>query len=234
MTTPVIIDIIVTVVLVGFTIYGARRGLLRALAGLLVVVVALVGAGIVAATFTPPLTKVITPLIADHIEKKVDAALAEDAAQAPRLPEEETADGPSVETLLDLLGLDQEVRESLAEQAGEKIRDTGATIAAAVVESIAQSMIYGALFLLSFVGLTVLLKILVRAMDLVLQLPGLHLLNTLGGAVFGLAEGALVLFLFIWAARRLGVSFDTEILRSAHILHIFTSNTPLSVLTFLQ
>ena len=73
MTTPVIIDIVVIIVLVGFTIYGARRGLLRALAGLLVVVVALVGAGIVAATFTQPVTKLVTPLIADHIEKKVDA-----------------------------------------------------------------------------------------------------------------------------------------------------------------
>ena len=34
--------------------------------------------------------------------------------------------------------------------------------------------------------------------------------------------------------RRLGVSFETEALASAHILRIFTSNTPLSVLTFLR
>ena len=112
MTTPVIIDIVVIVVLVGFTIYGARRGLLRALAGLLVVIVALVGAGIVAATFTQPVTKLVTPLIADHIEKKVDAAMEENI-QAPTL--QESGDDSSVEDLLALLGLDREVRESLAE-----------------------------------------------------------------------------------------------------------------------
>lgn len=231
MTTPVIIDIVVIVVLVGFTIYGARRGLLRALAGLLVVIVALVGAGIVAATFTQPVTKLVTPLIADYIEKKVDAAIKE-SVQAPTSQDDE--DDSSVEELLDLLGLDREVRESLAEQAMEKIEDTGATIAMAVVESLAQSIIYGILYIVSFVGLSILLRVLLRAMDLVLQLPGLHLLNSLGGAAVGLVEGALLLFLVVWVLRRLGVSFETEALASAHILRIFTSNTPLSVLTFLR
>ena len=42
MATPVIIDIVILAVLVGFLVYGARRGLFRALAGLLIIVVALV------------------------------------------------------------------------------------------------------------------------------------------------------------------------------------------------
>ena len=44
MTTPVIIDIVVAAVLLGFAVYGGKRGLFRALSGLLAVVVALVGA----------------------------------------------------------------------------------------------------------------------------------------------------------------------------------------------
>ena len=43
MTTPVIIDVIMAVVLIAAVIYGAHRGLFRALAGLAVVIVALVG-----------------------------------------------------------------------------------------------------------------------------------------------------------------------------------------------
>ena len=230
MTTPVIIDIVVIVVLVGFTTYGARRGLLRALTSLLVVVVALVGAGIVAATFTQPVTKLVTPLIADHIEKKVDAVI--ENTQAP--VSQDGTENFSVEDLLALLGLDQEMQEALAEQAEEKIEDTGATIAMAVVDSLAQSIIYAVLYMISFVGLSILLRVLLRAMDLVLQLPGLHLLNSLGGAAVGLVEGMLLLFLVVWVLRRMGVSFETEALASAHILQIFTSNTPLSVLTFLR
>ena len=71
-------------------------------------------------------------------------------------------------------------------------------------------------------------------MGLVLKLPGLRLLNALGGAVIGLAEGVLLLFLAVWLCRKLGVSFETEALAEAHILRIFTTNTPLSLLSFLQ
>ena len=46
--------------------------------------------------------------------------------------------------------------------------------------------------------------------------------------------GALVLFFAVWVLRRLGISFDTEALAEAHILKIFTANTPLSVLSFLR
>lgn len=236
MTTPVIIDIVVVVFLAAAALYGAYRGLLRSLAGLVILVVALVGAGIIAGTFSGPAAKLVTPLISSRIEEKVADALADQTgAQAPEVsgvPQEDT--GLSVEELLSLLGLDEEVRRSMADRAEEKVRDTGAAITEAVVESLTQSMIYGVLYILSFVGLTLLLRVLVGAMGLVLKLPGLHLLNTLGGGILGLAQGVLLVFLLIWAARHLGVSFDTETLATAHILQIFTTNTPLRVLTFLQ
>jgi hypothetical protein len=139
-----------------------------------------------------------------------------------------------VEDVLELLGIDTDVRESLAARAQETVRDTGVSVATAVVESVARSVIYGVLYTLAFAALTVLLHVLLGAMDLVLKLPGLNALNALGGGLVGLLEGVLLLFLAVWVLRRLGVSFDTETLAEAHILRIFTANTPLSVLSFLQ
>ena len=227
MTTPVIIDAIVVIVLVGFCAFGAHRGLFRSLAGLVTVIVALVGAGIIAATFSGPVAKLVAPAIERHIEVKVDDALAAQSEQTQ-------TDSFRVEDLLELLGLDADVRDSLAERAEETVRDTGVSIAVAVVESVARSIIYGVLYILSFIALTILLHVLVGAMDLVLKLPGLHGLNAAGGGLVGLIEGALLLFLAVWVLRRLGVSFETEALAEAHILRIFTANTPLSVLSFLQ
>ena len=86
----------------------------------------------------------------------------------------------------------------------------------------------------SFLLLILLVHVLIGAMDLVMKLPGLNLLNALGGALVGVIEGALLLFLAVWVLRRLGVSFETEALAEAHILRIFTANTPLSVLSLLQ
>ena len=230
MTTAVIIDAIVVVVLLAFAIWGARQGLVRALAGLVMVIVALVGAGMIAATFSGPAARLAAPVIQKHITSRVEEAMAVQTDSTP----DEVGEEPRVEDLLVLLGLDEDVRGSLAEQAEEQIRDAGASIVSAVVESMVGSVAYGVLFILSFLALLLMLHVLVGAMDLVMKLPLLHGLNTLGGGALGLIEGTLVLFLAVWAARRLGISFETEALAEAHILRIFTTNTPLSLLSFLH
>ena len=233
MTTPVIIDMIAAAVLIAAAAWGAHRGLFRALAGLAVVIVALVGAAVIANALAAPAARLVTPLIRESIETRVDEAMAQQS-QEVQMPEEDVDEGFAIEDLLVLMGLDEDVRNSLASQTQEKIQDTGISLAMAVVESLAQSILYAALFLVSFVGLTILLKLLIRAMDLVLQLPGLHLVNSLGGAVIGLIEGALVLFLAIWVLRRFGVSFETDTVSATHILKFFATHTPLSALSLLQ
>ena len=233
MTAPVIIDIVVAAILGGFVVWGGSRGLVRSLAGLVAVVIALVGAGIAAATFAPPAARFVTPLIAEEIQERVEEAVTSRAAgtesvQAPEMSE------LSIGELLTVLGLDEDVRSRLTEQAETAVRDTGAAVIEAVVESVAYSFIYGALYILSFLLLLLLVRVLIGAMDLVMKLPGLNLLNALGGAAAGLIEGILLLFLAVWVLRRLGVSFETEALAEAHILRIFTANTPLDVISLLQ
>ena len=230
MTVPVIIDAVVVLILAGFTVFGAKRGLLRTLAGLVIVVVALVGAGMIATTFSGPAAKLAAPLIEKQIEKKIDAAIAESAPAVSS----STAENSQMEHLFSLLGLDAEVRSSLMEKARDTVRDTGVSAVTAVVTGVAQSMIYGVLYILSFVSLTVLLHVLFKAMGVLTKLPGLRSLNALGGGVLGLIEGGLLLFLAVWAARRLGVSFEAQPFADAHILAVFTTHTPLSVLTFFK
>ena len=236
MTTPVIIDAIAAAVLLGFAIWGAQRGLFRSLTGLLSVIVALVGAGLIAGALAAPAARLAGPLVEEHIRGQVDEAMEVQSSQQVEMPELEMEedDGFAIEDLLALMGLDEDVRESLLGDIQEKAVDTGVNVATAIVESVVQSLLYGVLFLLSFLALMLLLKLAVGAMDLVLKLPGLHLLNSLGGAVIGLAEGALLAFLAIWIARRLGVSFETETVAQTHILYFFTTNTPLSALSFLR
>nr|WP_325258950.1 CvpA family protein [uncultured Oscillibacter sp.] len=227
MTTPVIIDAIALVVLAGFALLGAWKGLLRTLAGLLVVAFSLAGAGMIASALTAPAAKLIVPVIEKRIESRLEEAVQEQLSG--RMPGEE--DHLPLAELLDLLGVDQVRRDALSSRAQETVRETGASIAAAVVESLAQSVLYGILYLLSFSLLTVALHLLVRMLDAVLKLPGLHGLNALGGGLIGLAEGALLLFLAVWVLRLLGMSFDGR--ESSWIFRFFTTHSPLDALAFL-
>lgn len=237
MTTPVIIDAVAVAILAFFVLWGAHQGLLRSLTGLLTIVVALVGAGLIASALADSAARLAGPLVEERIRTQVDEAITAQASQKVEMPELDVEGGDEefdIQDLLALMGLDQDVRDSLTEEIQEKAVDAGTTIATAVVESVVRSVLYGVVFLLSFLALTVLLKLALRTLDLVLKLPGLHLLNTLGGAAAGLIQGVVLAFLAIWIARRLGVSFETETVAQTHILHFFTTNTPLSALSFLR
>jgi len=228
MTTPVIIDAVIVVVLVGFCVWGAHRGLLRSLAGLVILVVALVGASMLATSFSPGITSLVMPIVReavlDHVEETADIRLDVPDVEVP----------VELQELLERLGLDEDVREGLRERAETAVTETGADVATALVESLVGGLVHAVLFALSFVALIILLHVLLSAMDLVLKLPGLHLLNSLGGALVGMIEGALLLFLVVWILRRFGVSFETAEVAKTYVLHIFTTHTPLSVLSLLQ
>lgn len=228
MTTPVIIDAIAAAILVGFCVWGAHRGLLRSFAGLVILAVALVGAAMLATTFTPGLTTIVTPIVENAVTEHVSRAAELDL----QLPEAELP--AEAEEVLERLGLDEDLRRSLLARAEETVVETGADALSAVVKSIVHGLVYAVLFALFFAALMVLLHVILSAMDLVLKLPGLHLLNALGGAAVGLVQGALALFLAVWVLRRFGVSFDTALFAETYLVHIFTTHTPLSVLSVLM
>ena len=231
MTTPVIIDAIAVAVLALFAIAGAWKGLLRTLAGLLVLALSLAGAGIVASALSAPAAKLIAPVIEKRIEARLDEAIQEQFPGEVPGTGPSPEDGLSVADMLGLLGVDQALRDPLAFRAADAAQSTGARLVTAVVESVARSMLYGVLYMISFVLLTLALHLLVRMLDAVLKLPGLHGLNAVGGGLVGLAEGALLLFLAVWVLRLVGVSFEAE--ESGRIFRFFTTHTPLDALKFL-
>ena len=204
MTVAVIIDIVIVLVLGGFTVYGAKRGLFQSLAGLVIVVVALFGAAIVAGTFAEPVAKVVAPVVEKHFAEQLDTILEETLGEAG-VPE-------NVGTALD------------------GAADSATKAASAAVESLIETFAYGVLFILAFILLLLLLRVLCAAMGLITKLPGVHGLNALGGAAFGLTEGVLLVFLAVFMLRNLGVPLDAAALQEAHILRIFRENTPISIL----
>ena len=213
MQTPVIIDIIAAAVLLGFTVYGARRGLFRALAGLLIVAAARMGARSAAETLVPPTLDLVRPVVQRLVEQELDRTLGD--GMEISMPEEP-------EALLALLGVDEARLAELAEQVRRTIQETGATILAAVAESLAEPVLYSLLFLLAFFLLTAALKLAARLLDLALKLPVLHGANALSGAAVGLLEGLVVLAVAALVLNRLEVPLAEE----SYLLRIFAAWLP--------
>ena len=75
------------------------------------------------------------------------------------------------------------------------------------------------------------LRLAAQAINLVLRLPVLSGVNTLGGALLGLLEGMMVVWLLIWLAPRLGIALPAE---NTYLLHFFMTVGPMGLLSSLS
>lgn len=236
MQTAGIIDIVVAGFLLAFLIGGARRGLLRTIAGLVIVVLALAGANYSANYLMPVAEKYVRPYLKQRVESRIEKSLAKEggAASASSDPQRPgCVDGAEIMRTLGLMKLDTDASDTVARVAEERIKETGVSLRTALEESFTETILHTMLFALCFFLLMLLLKLLVRALDLMLKLPGLNFLNRLGGMALGILEGVLLMFFAVWVLRRFGISFETKTVERTVLLRFFTENTPLSVLPFL-
>ncbi len=226
-----IADGLVLAVLLIFALVGAHRGLILSLCGLLAVIVAFVGAGFLAQTFSPMVADALEPQFAAAIEEQLNASLQAqaEAGQEAVL----SSDDVPLEGVLDALremGFYETLISSVDRAVESGMTAAAASAAAAVAAAIAQSAAYLILFLVGFAVILLAWKLLSRALDLVARLPGLHFLNKTGGAVFGLIQACILLFIAAWLLQFFGQALPRELVDQTVLLKFFMTTNPFSLL----
>lgn len=174
-------DLICIAILLLFLILGYSRGMFRTLSGLLTWLVSLFGAKLIADRGAPLMVDWLVPKVQPYVTQRLGQILAESA--------DSTASGDG----LGVLGLIPGVQDLLNGTA-----DTLAeTLAPAVAREVAQLLGWLILFVVGFLVLKLLCRLVVFLLDQLDQVPGLHLLNHLGGALLGVLKGLLVLVLAV-------------------------------------
>lgn len=268
MDAAMILDLVIIAVLAVGLIFGAWRGLLASLAGLVIFVAALVGAAVIASALTAPVTEFVRPMMESRIEEKIDAAMVsqEEGTASPQAPvvegivpsvsgqagdtgsmnnagtpgdmstdesEEDSSILQQAQEILAAMGYRKGVQESVSEKVQETVRDTSVSLVTALVGSLLETVVHTVLFLLSFAVLTLVLRLVVKMLDLMARLPGIHMLNSLGGAAVGLAESILILFLLFWVLDRFGVRIAQSTIDETYLLRFFVTEGPLGFLSVL-
>lgn len=230
MNNGLIIDgVLALLLLIGFLI-GAKRGLFKSLMGFVVVIAALFTAAIAADKLTEPITDVVLPAV----EEKVSAWLAmpedmtmDDFAEGETSPDSLTSDGffPWQEKLEQWGGGDRFFGH---------LQERAANAAQIAVRSLVESVVHAVLLLLCFLIVLVILKLLTNLIDHVFELPGLHALNTVGGGIFGFLEVLLLIYLVLWIAPSLGITFFREQESHTFLLAFFANNSPYTLIASLN
>ena len=210
-------DILVLAALVAAAWLGARRGLLKSLAGLLIVLVALWGASWAADHLAEPVAQWIEPRVTQRVERKLEESHAADAGQ---VLEAGSCRGSGLQKMLDAVH--------------QRVQQTGETLIRAVAQSIARSVAGTAVYVVVFLILLVLLWLLMKPLNaIVTRLPLVSTVNGLGGAALGLVCGGLTLFVVVWAMQRFGWLITPELVEKTTLLKFFATHTPLGLLATL-
>lgn len=185
MSTPsLVLNIAILVILFLFVLMGWRRGFVYSLCSLLAVFIAFFGAKYVADTFSPELEAWLTPRISTQIQ----SALTDHPEMA--------------ESGFRVLFPDQDLPASLGEllQSQALSGEAMTLIAQTAAPRLASLVAFDLLYLVSFMVILLLWRIVSRALNLVVRLPVLNFCNRSLGAVFGLVKGVLVLCVLGWVA----------------------------------
>ena len=225
-----IADGLVLAVLLIFACIGARRGLILSLCGLLAFVVAFLGASFAARTLSPVVADALEPKFAAAIEEQLNESIRQqaEAGEAAVL----SPDDVPLEGVLDALremGFYETLINTVDRAVESGMTAVAASAAAAVAAAIAQSAAYLILFLLGFFLILLAWRLLSRALDLVARLPGLHFPNKTGGALFGLVQGCIILFVAAWLLQFFGQMLPRELVEQTVLLKFFMTTNPFSL-----
>ena len=211
-----IADIVIALVLVLTAAIGAWKGLVKSLAGVIIVVAAFIGASFVANAFAEPVAQWLGPVIEERIVEK--------------LTTENTADAQS---MLEAFHFNGESLQQMIDEVTGKVKETGMDLLHAVSDSVAHSVAYAAVYLVAFLVLLLVVWLLLKPVHLLVKLPILRTVNALGGGALGLIWGALLVFLAVWLLQRFDLLVTAEMVDSSLLLQFFANNSPLGLLTSL-
>jgi len=231
------IDIVLAIVLLGFVIAGAKKGLFKTLMGLVATLAALVGAALLSGMLANPVTDMVYPLAEEFLAEQMQqievslgevdidfSALADQIGQ-PEVIVEIPGFAAFSETLRGMGISEESIRELL-----EDSWKSSVSVVERAAYMVLRTAVQAVLFLLLFIVLNILLHIAVNALNLVFYLPLLSTVNALGGALLRMIEALMLIFIVLYFAPRMGITYFADNAEGTLLLSFFMTHSPKTLL----
>lgn len=220
-----IIDILFVGIIVLCVWRGISKGIILSAAGLITLVLALFCAQFVADNYSDVFVDSMAPFASGIVE---EAANEEYFGFELNTETDDDTILEVAESVFLRLGMSDEVARTQAEKASEGISSIGADLKDSISNSYISMLSYVLTFVIVFVLLNIIFSVILNLANIVFQLPGLNLLNTIGGGVTGLIYGIIIVFLISWALRFFGFAISEDMTQSSVLLQFFMDVNPIS------
>ena len=208
-----VIDILLIIIIALCTWNGYKRGLVGGVAGILAIIISLLGASIVSAAYSHEVVPALEPFVSGYLDshRNRDAILermgygSSDLSLADIREQDSSLRYDYAYERLPDLGLYAKRAEDLASKAVNLAQETGCTMTQAIVSVLCDTITSVGTMLVAFLLILILLVAVASIGNLSFRLPNLESVDEIGGAILGFGKGFLYCILLCWLLSFLGI-----------------------------
>ena len=213
-----VIDIVLIIIIALCTWNGYKRGLVGGVAGILAIIISLLGANILSAAYAHEVVPALEPFVDGYVDSsKNRGAILErmgygssDLSLDDILQQDSSLRYDYAYECLSDLGLYEKRAEELAADAVAYAQESGVGMTDAVVAVVCDTVTRVMTTVIAFLLILILLVALASIGNLSFRLPNMENLDEIGGAVLGFGKGFLYCVLLCWLLSFLGLIIGKE------------------------
>ena len=224
-----LIDLGLLIVIILCTWGGYKKGLIGSIAGILAIVVALLGGSLLSSTYAHEVVPALEPFVNGYVDSQTNRQQAL----------EKMGYGDSEMSLNDILASDPSLRydyayesirsigfyqdraEELAEKAVDYSQQTGIDMTTSVVTVLCDTITYVGGLILAFLMILILLIAIANVGNMSFRLPNMENLDEIGGTVLGFIKGFVYCVLFCWMLSFFGIFIGKDTLAQTTLARFF-------------
>ncbi len=214
----VIIDVLLIFIIALCTWNGYKRGLVGGVAGILAIVISLLGANILSAAYAHEVVPAMEPFVDGYVDSSKNRNVIlermgygdSDLSLDDILAQDSSLRYDYAYECLSDLGLYEKRAEELAADAVAYAQESGVSMTDAVVAVVCDTVTRVGATVIAFLLILILLVALASIGNLSFRLPNMENLDEIGGAVLGFAKGFLYCILLCWLLSFLGLIIGRE------------------------
>ena len=209
----VLIDIVLIIIIALCTWNGYKRGLVGGVAGILAIIVSLLGANILSAAYAHEVVPALEPFVDGYVDSSKNRAVilermgygGSDLSLDDILAQDSSLRYDYAYESLSDLGLYEKRAEELAADAVAYAQESGVSMTDAVVAVLCDTVTTVMTTVIGFLLILILLVALASIGNLSFRLPNLENVDEIGGAILGFGKGFLYCILLCWVLSFLGI-----------------------------
>ena len=224
-----IIDIVLIIIIALCTWNGYKRGLVGGVAGILAIIISLLGANILSAAYAHEVVPALEPFVDGYVDSSKNRNVilermgygSSDLSLDDILQQDSSLRYDYAYECLSDLGLYEKRAEELAADAVAYAQESGVSMTDAVVAVVCDTVTKVMTTVIAFLLILILLVALASIGNLSFRLPNMENLDEIGGAVLGFGKGFLYCVLLCWLLSFLGFLIGKDTLEHTTLARFF-------------